>query len=480
MSKFSIVKRLNSKHAIRMTIMIAALALFLGFYPFVSSFVFGATQGVVTFSPIQNLSNDPQNSTAPVVAAVGTNVYVAWEDRPSLNTHIETYFTSNNNSGTAGYWKPITMFSGMSGTASPQTSAVQIAAVGSDVFLTWNQGTGTAYAISTNNGTSFTYNVLNVSSTYSSGTQSGEAVAACGSYAYFTFADSTSSAKPIFIDVAHVSGSTVTVNPVATPISGSSSRHGEDEVACSGNIVYVTWDSIYVTQSYNNGATFTAPKQISPTGGVAGSLSREPMVAACGSYAYITFPSSKTPDGSYQTFVVVGKTTGTTTTWAAAQDISYGYLENSREVQVTCQNSYVYITSRGESSNAKGTQQYIYVSSNNGTSFAPPSMLGPKLANPENGFGGVRASGNNVYVTWIHNPSAKGVQQIFFASNPDNGTGGVSDWTQQQVSSSTAGVVGYGDPNGGQGPLIATSIGIVYLVWQDNSVGGGDIFFTSS
>jgi len=439
-----------------------------------------ADSSQVSFGAIQNLSlGMAGNDTAPVVATVGSQVYVAWEDNPAKG-HPVTYFTTSGDNGTSGTWSTPIAFSGLSGGATPQTSAVQIAASGSNVFLTWEQGGQTAYAISTNNGALFNYGLFTVPSTLT-GSMSGEVVSACGNYAYFTWADILSSNtkdKPIVFIQAHVSSGTFALT-TAVSLSSTNSAHEEDENACSGNYVYVVWDSIYFTRSSNNGVTFPKVVQLKPSGGSGGALSREPMVSASGPNVYVTFPSDSTPDGSYQTYVVVSNNYGST--FAPAKDLSYGYLSNAREIQVTS-NYYkgqynVYITSRGESATVSGTQQYIYVSNNAGITFTPPILLGPKLPNPENGFGGVAVDGNNVYVQWVHNAKSKGVQQTFFAASQDNGT----TWApNQQLSSSGSGVVGYGDPAGGQGPLIAAGLGNVYVVWQDNTTGGGDIYFISS
>ncbi len=434
-----------------------------------------ATSSQVSFGAVQNLSAGMAgNDTAPVVATVGSNVYVAWEDNPAKG-HPVTYFTTSADNGTSGTWSTPIAFSGLPGGATPQTSAVQIAAEGEYVFLTWEQNSQTAYAISANYGTTFTYGLLTVPSTLT-GTMSGEVVSACGTYAYFTWADilsSNSKDKPIVFVQAHdTTGNGNFVFSTAKSLSSTNSNHEEDESACTGSYVYVVWDSIYFTVSKNNGATWSTAKQLRPAGGNGGSLAREPMVSASGPNVYVTTPSDTTPDGSYQTFVVVSNNHGAT--FSPAKDLSYGYLSNAREVQVASSGTNVYITSRGESATVSGTQQYIYVSNNNGSTFSAPILLGPKLPNPENGFGGLAIYGNNVFVQWVHNAKSKGVQQVFFAASQDNG----ATWApNQQLSSSTGGVVGYGDPSGGQGPLIAAGMGNVYAVWQDNTTGGGDIYF---
>ena len=401
---------------------------------------------------------------------------MSWVDNPPNPGHPLVDFTYSSNNG--GSWSTPIAFTGFSGGATPYSSSVQIAAEGTYVFLTWEQGGQTAYAISSNSGVTFNKVGLFTIPANLLGSMSGEAVSACGSYAYFTWADilTATSTKPIVFVQAHDPGTGVFSFSTPKALSSTYSAHEEDENACSGNYVYAVWDSIYFVVSPNNGVTWSSALQLSP-GGVSGGLSREPMLSASGPNVYVTYPSSKTPDGSYQTFVVVNNNYGSPKSWSAPKDISYGYLTNTREVQVTSSGSNVYITTRGKSSTAGGTQQYVYVSTNNGATFTSPILLGPKLPNPENGFGGLAVDGSNVYVTWVHNAKSKGVQQIFFAASQDSG----STWANnQQMSASTGGVLGYGDPEGGQGPLIAANSGHVYVAWEDNSTGNGDIYLAGA
>jgi hypothetical protein len=52
----------------------------------------------LALGPIHNLTNNAtgDNATAPVVAAAESYVYVAWEQKPAANKHIETYFKATS------------------------------------------------------------------------------------------------------------------------------------------------------------------------------------------------------------------------------------------------------------------------------------------------------------------------------------------------------------------------------------------------
>ena len=201
------------------------------------------------------------------------------------------------------------------------------------------------------------------------------------------------------------------------------------------------------------------------------------MIAAAGSDVYVTFPSNS--NGAYQAYVAVSQDSGVT--FSAARIVSVG-MTSTREVQVLASAHNAYITTRGKDPNTGGTQEYVYVSNNDGTTFSSPILAGgAKLPNPENGFGGLAANGKgDVYVQWIHNPSGKtfkGIQQIYLSASQDNGT----SWgAAQQLSQSTNGTLGYGDPNGGQGPQVAANGNWVYSVWVDMSTNSGDVYFMAS
>jgi hypothetical protein len=451
----------------------------------VSPVAYGANVSAAsfTFSPI-NLSNDSGASTAPVVATVNNGgnqyVYVAWMDTtPGKAT---TFFAVSVNG--AAFSAPIE-FTGLKGPANPNTSAVQIAATGKYVYLTWKQGPATAYAASSDNGVHFVYGLLSAGSAPGqtsgapAGTMTAQAVSTNGTSAYFTWADTPSSGgnNTIQFVVTHDAGAHFT-SPVQLN-TGPAAPHNprEDESFALGDYAYVTWDSIWFSASTNGGnvGTWSVPVFLKPTNCVFPCLGREPMIFASGTNVYVTFPMGGW-NGTipYTTMIVVSHDNGKT--FNAPQDLSGATLSNTREVQVTSFGKDVYVTSRGTLTGIKGTQQYVYVSTNSGDTFSAPIPLASSpQSGPENGFGGfaLDQTTGNVYVQWPHGQTS----QLYISESTNVGT----TWSAaQQVSASTSGVVAMGDPNGGQGPLAAADHGHIYIVWEDTSTGNGDIFFASA
>jgi hypothetical protein len=473
----------------------------------VSSFQYSAAvTGSISFGAIQNLSKDSGSSTAPVVAAVSYNghtyVYVAWEDTSSGSR--DTYFTSSVDGG--AFTSPI-VFTGISGKASVQLDAVQIAAPANSpyVYMTWDQGGQTVWAASANNGVTWYYNIMPDASDPSVCTcMTAEAVTATSNYAFFTWADNVSHILESMIQYTG-SGFTTPTTPFSlTQGAASFSAHGEDESASVtvGPVIYayVVWDSIYFVRWNSTYGVWSAPENIHPpycTYSPSFCLAREPMISASGNNVYVTFPgdngSTSGSTGSYHTYVAISNDNGIEWLNDAAPGVCYAgatgcnpahdlstKLDNTREVQVSSYGDDVYVTSRGQGS-LKGTQQYVYVSTNDGALFSPPiSVTGTTaLSGSESGFGSVQfdqASGT-AYVYWPHGSPS----QVYVANCPSSCAAGSSSWTYQQVStSSSSPVVLLGDPGGSQGPMLAALNGIIYMVWEDSSVGGGDIMFVAS
>jgi len=422
----------------------------------------------VTLGTIQNLSSDSGASTAPVIAVSGIHIYVAREDQ--TGGKAQTYFTSSTNGGAS--WSTVTKLTLKGGGASTTVNAVQMAVSGSYVYLTWRQGGKTAYAVSNNYGTSFAWGILSDGSAPGQGgvgapkgTMTSQALSTNGTSAYFTWNDAVSSTQQDMEFAATYDGGAHFTAPV-TLATGTLSH--EDENAAIGKYVYVVWDAIWFTASNNGGkpGTWSAQVNLQPTGCKSPCKAREPMISASGSNVYVTYPSDVS--GEYQTYVSVSHDYGATFP-NGPQLLSTG-VDNTRDVQVASSGNNVYVTSRGLVHGS--TQQYVYVSNDDGNTFAAPYLLGQEPGS-QAGFGDLAVDGNNVYVQWPHGSPA----QIYLAASLNSGT----NWdTAQQVSSSSSGVVACGDPAGGQGPMIAAINGHVYLVWEDTSTGSGDIFFVAS
>ena len=108
---------------------------------------FRTSQGMGTI----NVSNNTGFSVNPQIAVSGSNVYITWRDNTPGN--IDIFFAASNNNGTS-FGTPINLSN------NPGDSFnTQIAAIGSNVYVTWQDITSgnsdIFFAASNNNGTSF-------------------------------------------------------------------------------------------------------------------------------------------------------------------------------------------------------------------------------------------------------------------------------------------------------------------------------------
>ena len=294
------------------------------------------------------MSNNTGGSSNPQIATSGNNVYVTWTDTTPGNFDI--FFAVSNNNGTSFVY-PINLSNNTGGSEIPQ-----IAAVGNNVYVTWQDFTpgnfDIFFAVSNNNGTSFG-TPINLSN--NTGNSFRPQIATSGNNVYVTWEDSTPGNFDIFSAVSNNNGTSF-----STPINLSNNTGGSfiPQIATSGNNVYVTWQDstpgnfdIFFAASNNNGTSFGTPINISNNT----DDSEIPQLAAVGNNVYVTW-----------------------------QDFTPGNFDI-----------------------------FFAASNNNGTSFGTPINLSNNTGNsfePQ-----IAVSGNNVYVTWEDN--TPGNNDIFVISN---------------------------------------------------------------
>jgi len=434
----------------------------------------------LSFNPIVNLSNNSGASVIPVIASVGSHVYVAWQD--STNGRSQVYFRESPDNGTT--WSGTTVFTG-----TLDAAAVQIDAWGPNVYLVWKQGQQTAFASSNNYGVSFNPTVV-FSEPLGTITEPSLATNGTAVYLAWQYHGSNNNSKMAMFTVSYDYGVSF-----ATPkcLGATTISHGkpvtrcssatEIEMAAQGDHVYVVWDSILVAASANGGKTWAKPVAVDP-----GGRSREPMIAASGSYVYVSFPSNL--GGSYQAWVAISPDYGAT--WTTKQ-VTSGFT-SAREIQIaTCASSNdqipcgttpdVYVTFRGQAPGGGRVNQYLVTSYNNGATFGAPVDVSNQQKN-ELGFGGVSVNGADVFLVWPHADKSTGLIQMYAAASNDSASTWLGNMTGNQaaqVSNSTVGVVGMGDSNTmhDQGPVSSASAGHIFVVWEDDSTGSGDVYFAA-
>ena len=294
----------------------------------------------------------------------------------------------------------------------------QIATSGNNVYVTWQDTTPAGnldilFSASNNNGTSFG-TPINLSN--NTGFSEVQQIAASGNNVYVTWIDSTPGNLDILFAVSNNNGVSF-----GTPInlSNNTGDSAFPQIATIGNNVYVTWfddtpgnNDIFFAASNNNGTSFRTPINLSNNTGI----SFLPQIAASGNNVYVTWIDS-TPASNSDTFFAVSNNNG----------VSFGTPINlsnntglSQNPQIATSGNNVYVTwSDNTPAGPAGNYDIFFAASNNsGTSFGIPINLSNNTGDslvPQ-----LSVSGNNVYVTWFDD--TPGNNDIFFAASNNNGT----------------------------------------------------------
>ena len=151
------------------------------------------------------MSNNTGGSFNPQIAASDSNVYVTWSDStPAGNNDI--LFAASNNNGTS-FGTPINLSNNTGGSFNPQ-----IAAIGSNVYVTWSDSTPAGsnldilFAVSNNNGTSFG-TPINLSN--NTGDSFFPQIATSGNNVYVTWIDTTPGNFDIFFATSTNNGTSL-------------------------------------------------------------------------------------------------------------------------------------------------------------------------------------------------------------------------------------------------------------------------------
>ncbi len=348
------------------------------------------------FGPAINLSNTltPNGFSAnPQIAAVGTNVYVVWEDNSTGNDDV--YFRASTNNGAS--FGTIMNLSHDTRNCDPFLGCLpQIAASGTNVYLAWVNGvsgpslsTDIFFVASTNNGATFTSPPVNLSGDK---VASVPVIAAAGSGVYVAWQDANIGRNDLFFKASTNSGSSfgavanLSNNP-ASPLTNALSQ----QIAAVSNNVYVAWtndtstDQTVFKASLNNGASFGSPIALSGNGAFV-----NPKMSVSGSYVHTVWENHS--GGNSLVSYRVSSNNGGSFATSLSLSSSTSFALNP---QVASNSTNVYVAWQDTTGN---NDVYFRSSSDNGATFGAETV---NLSN-NNGFSvsPAVAAGNNAYVAW--------------------------------------------------------------------------------
>jgi hypothetical protein len=401
-----------------------------------------STTNATDFAEQLNLSSNAGYSQAPQVAVSGSNVYVVWYDLSGANSDI--FFSRSTNYG-ASFGSTVNLSSNAAESGNPK-----LAVSGSNVYVVWHDNTpgnyDTFFKRSTDAGATFG-STVNLST--NPGSSNYPQLAVLGSNVYIVWEDHTPGNSDIFIATSTNNGASFAL-PVNLSNNADSSFGGQ--IAVSGSNVYVSWhdftpgnNDIFLRRSTDDGATFGASVNLSNNAG----NSIDPQLSVLGSNVYVVW-QDRTPGNDD---IFFRRSTDDGATFSASVNLSNNAgFSNSPQIAVSGINVYVawYDFTPGN------FDIFYRRSADAGSIFSASVNLSN---NPEDSYvPQLAVSGSNVYVVW------RGVD-VFLKISINSGT---TFGSTMNVSSNT-----------GTSTLPQIAIaGNLHLVWQDETPGTPDIFYS--
>ncbi len=394
------------------------------------------------------------------MAATGTRVYVAWLNN-TLNTSNVLFKASSDNGTSFG---PVVK---VSNAPTGDSSNPQIAASGSYVYILWQQNVSISasdmfFSASSNYGASFGTPADVTSNVNGLATSDVPQLAVAGNSVYIVWRGTTRQGDHwIFAKASATNGSNL-ASVGSTTISKNAYSTTQPRIAATGTFVYVTWTDTantrpqtFFSYSTNSGSSFSAP--VSLNNSPAGETDLYQAMAIAGNSVYVTW----TNDTTFTDNTMFAASTNNGASFSSAVDLYKArVIDLNPGVAASGNSVYVVWTN---SSTGGNREVLLRTSSNSGASFGGIVNLSNSAGASNNPS--ILVSGSSVYVAWAE--SYLSSIDVSFVSSDDNGAtfGSVIDLS----------------PTHGNGltptPTLAASGPNVYVAWQDDTQGNGDIFF---
>ncbi len=413
----------------------------------------------VAFASTVNLSSNAGASQSPEIAAIGSSVYVVWED--SLPGNPEVLFRASNNNGTS-FGSTINLSNNAGNSAN-----AEIAAVGSNVYVVWQDDTtgnsDVLFRASNDNGASFgaTANLSNnaLESTVPQ-------IAVSGTNVYVTWENEVRIGPNLIPDVFFkISTNSGASFGAIVNLSNNLGFSREPRIVAAGTSLYVAWlddtstvpariDDVFFKASTDGGATFGTTINLSQNSG--SPLAEQ--IAAAGNSVYVAW-ADDTPDPNFDILVRASTSNGASFGTTTNLSMNAGF---SLEEKIAAAGTNVYVVwNDGTGSPLGSSEIFLKTSSNNGATFSGNVNLSSNAG--KSSVPKVAATGLDVYVAWQDDTA--GSNDILFRSSNDNG----ASFGATVNLSSNAGV--------SLGPALAANGDRIYAVWQDDTPGNDEILF---
>jgi hypothetical protein len=411
----------------------------------------------IEFSNVTNLTDNPNDSVYPQVAASENNVYVVWEDSTTSdlsNNNYDIYikksadwgesFEGNSNSIATGTATEILNLSNNPGFSEHP----QIAAYEEKVHVAWiDNSLGNKeilFARSVDNGTTFS-EAINLSNTLNTNSRNLE-LSAFENNVYAVWLDEDEQGNGIILFTASNDGGESFGNPITIARNVTTNNDFTfPKVAAYGNNVYIAWnvidsrstqgegeiitDLLYVKSS-DQGNTFSPPIKLNNNGEKVG----EAQLAAYNNTVYVVWGSSPYDHITSNLFFM--KITDNGNTFSNATEVKNNNFVNPSNVEI------------------------VVVGNNNSEGYGEQSLL-PSPSSQQ-------VQELQLYITG-QVPLSDQNEEIFLASSSDNGD------TFNQITTNLSNNSEFSECSS-----IAASANNIYVIWQDRTPGNNEALFTKA
>jgi hypothetical protein len=411
------------------------------------------------FSNVTNLTDNPNDSVYPQIAASENNVYVVWEDSTTSdlsNNNYDIYikksadwgesFAKNSNSSATDTTTEVLNLSNNPGFSNHP----QIAAYDEKVHVAWiDNSLGNEeilLARSIDNGTTFS-EAINLSNTTNTNSRNLE-LSAFENNVYAVWLDEDEQGNGIILFRASNDGGETFGNPI--PIARSVTTNNDftfPKVAAYGNNVYIAWnvaeswstqgegeiitDLLYVKSS-DQGNTFSPPVKLNNNGEKVG----EAQLVAYNNAVYVVWGSSPYDHVTSNLFFTKSMDNGNT--FSNATEVRNDNFVNPSNVEIVVLGN----------NNSEGNREQSLSSS--------PSSQQVQQEQP------------HLYIAG-QVPLSDENEDIFLASSSDNGD------TFSQTTTNLS-----NNSEFSECPSIAASANNIYVIWQDRTPGNNEALFTKT
>jgi hypothetical protein len=408
----------------------------------------------IVLSDVTNLTDNPNDSVYPQVAASENNVYVVWQDSTTSdlsNNNYDIYikksadwgesFAGNNNSSATDITTEMLNLSNNPGFSEHP----QIAAYDEKVHVAWiDNSLGNKeilFARSVDNGTTFS-EAINLSNTINTNSRNLE-LSAFENNVYAAWLDEDEQGNGIILFTASNDGGETFGNPITIARNVTTNNDFTfPKLAAYGDNVSIAWnvvdsrstqgqgeiitDLLYV-KSLNQGNTFSPPIKLNNNGEKVG----EAQLAAYNNAVYVVWASSPYDHVTSNLFFI--KSTDNGNAFSNATEVKNDNFVNPSNVEIVVVGN----------NNSEGNREESLSSSPSSQQVQEPQL----------------------YITG-QVPLSDQNEEIFLASSSDNGD------TFNQITTNLSNNSEFSECSS-----IAASANNIYVIWQDRTPGNNEALF---